>query len=243
MPHPMVPIALAAGVGGAAPTLIALAQGLTRQPADVPTWAYYVGVLIYFLLGSAIAVIFAETDARKAFFLGVSLPALIVTAQTQAGLSKAIQPPAATRPESAAGSRQGFHIIPQAFAQSPPGGLVGPGVAPLAPQGAGRELLLSPNRSCPGCDLWFFDASGNVVGKAPLPESDKSMTFGIPHGAESFGIWNESINTNRWLLPSSKGAGKHKYEFNYKRKIWNDFRRGLGDHSIKPYDLQVEKEL
>ena len=241
MPQILTTIAFAAGVGGSAPTLIALAQGLTRQPADVPTWAYYAGVLIYFALGSAVAIIFGETDAKKAFFLGVSLPALLVATQTQAGLSKANQPPATTRPQGASQSGEGFHIIPRAFAQGPSGGASGQDLTAPAPQGAERKLSLTPNRSCQGCELWFFDRNGNVVDKKPLFEHDKSATYGIPRGAESFGIWNESINANRWSLPS-KETGTYQYEFDYKRKIMNDLKRGLGDYSVKPYDLHVEKK-
>ena len=76
-------IALAAGIGGIAPNLVNLAQGFTGDAPYLPGFIYYVGVAIFFGLGASVALIFAETDHRKAFILGISLPALIAAVQTQ----------------------------------------------------------------------------------------------------------------------------------------------------------------
>jgi hypothetical protein len=78
-------MALCGGVGGAVPTLYAVSQDLTGPShsqvfgGDVPSWT--LGVLIMFGIGAFVAGISKESIAYKAFIIGLSVPALIHSAQ------------------------------------------------------------------------------------------------------------------------------------------------------------------
>ena len=225
-------IVLAAGVGGTASNLVDLAQIWTGRNPWIPGYIYYVGMLIFFGLGATIALIFGETNYRKAFLLGVSLPALIAAAQTQSG--RDIQ--AAEAPKQNALL---FQITPGAHAKDFGGGVVQP-VQMM--YGAGdtsdhTTLKLKPKTDCPKCALWLYDQDGKFLEKQRFPDQGGIHIFLIPEGSSKFGIWNEQINPKIWNLPSNQTDWS--YEFQYDRNLWNDFRRGLGNYNIKPHDLSL----
>lgn len=75
--------AVAGGFGGGlAPFLLNLAHTLTEaSPTDgvtvTPSVGYFIGLVIFGVIGSFVAYAFKETDLKKAFFLGISAPAMI----------------------------------------------------------------------------------------------------------------------------------------------------------------------
>lgn len=74
-----VPIAFAAGFGGIAPNFFRVASDL-QHGDSLPDVTYLIGVLMFFGMGAATALSFGETEAKKAFFLGLSLPSMFQTA-------------------------------------------------------------------------------------------------------------------------------------------------------------------
>ena len=259
-------VLLAAGVGGIAPNLVDLAQIWTGKAPWIPEPIYYVGLSIFFALGSAVAFIFSETDRRKAFFLGMSLPALVAAAQTQLG--DRIQSEDVPIQEASL-----FQIIQTAYAQESDTDNVQPGQATHSATGISDDasLELNSETDCPKCAVWLYDQNGKFLEKQPFPDADKIYTFSIPKETPKFGIWNEQPNPEVWNLPpdgekiytfsipkeTSKfgiwneqinpkiwnlppdGEATWSYEFQYKRNLWNDLRRGLGNYNVKPYDLNL----
>lgn len=69
-------ILLAGGVGGVAPNLFRVGTQL-QAGQSIPDVTYLIGMLIFFGLGGATAVALGEVEGKKAFFLGLSLPALM----------------------------------------------------------------------------------------------------------------------------------------------------------------------
>lgn len=72
-------VALAGGTGGASPALLRWANALVKTP-EAPLevgLSFIVAILIFFVMGAVIVLVFAEDNLRKAFFLGVGLPALL----------------------------------------------------------------------------------------------------------------------------------------------------------------------
>ena len=189
-------------------------------------------MFIFFGLGASIATIFGEINYRKAFFLGVSLPALIAAAQTQS----APEVGAAETPNQGA---LFFQITPEAHAKDL-GSDVQPAQETYDEEGTSDQttLKLKPKTNCPKCSLWLYDENGRFLEKQPVPDEDGSHTFLIPGGSSKFGIWNEQINPRIWNLPSNQEIWS--YEYQYDRNFWNDLRRGLGNYNVRPHDLSVK---
>lgn len=67
---------LAAGFGGIAPNLLRLATDLMTGSA-LPGLSYILGMMIFAFIGGVTALALGELEARKAFFLGLGLPAML----------------------------------------------------------------------------------------------------------------------------------------------------------------------
>jgi hypothetical protein len=207
-------IALAAGVGGVAPSLIHLAQGFIRPMPDVPGPFYFVGVAIFFALGALVAFVFAETNARKAFFLGIGLPALVATAQTQ-GVAKSVV----------------AALVPSAHAQARVPVIRTP--RPLTP-----SLTFKPRTDCKGCELWFANSSGKIISKQILASPLTTQKISLPKEATTFGIADPKSNFKLLRVPEESST-PIIVEFDRKYSPLKDLRRGLGDYDLKAYDPNV----
>src|SRR5262245_728538 len=71
-------VGLAAAIGGISPSVIALAVELvTNVKAEIQTRpGYYIGLMLFALIGYFVARAWKERVPRTAFFLGVGLPAM-----------------------------------------------------------------------------------------------------------------------------------------------------------------------
>lgn len=206
-------IAVSAGVGGVAPSLVHLAQGFLKPIPEVPGPFYFVGVGIFFLLGALVAFSFAETNARKAFFLGIGLPALVATAQTQ-GIPKNIA----------------LSLIPSAYAQ----------ISDASPPNTRfSSITFKPAVECKGCELWFTDSDGKVIAKEILGATPTPRQVIVPKEATAFGVADPKSNFR--LVPVPKDSpGEIAVEFDRKYSPLKDLRRGLGDYDLKAYDPNVK---
>ncbi|MES2951755.1 MAG: hypothetical protein V4858_24775 [Pseudomonadota bacterium] len=214
-------IALAAGTGGVAPSAVHLAQGFVKANPDVPGLFYFLGVAIFFALGALVAFFFSETEAKKAFFLGIGLPALIATAQTQGGVP-ATPPTAWTN-----------LFFPSAYAQAS---------APARPASADTppKLQFKPSTDCKQCEIWFTDAEGAVVSKQVLgAPTVRPKTIAVPKGATQFGIADPKTNF-KWVPIPAEPNAPVTIEFDRKYSPLNDLRRGLGNYDLKSYDQKIQ---
>lgn len=103
-----VVIALVGGFGGIAPSLVDKAQAL--YSGDVEKWltttanpwisvaCALAAIVVFFIIGGAIALIYREQQLQKALLLGIGAPALIMAAargvQPTRGRSRSVRPPA-----------------------------------------------------------------------------------------------------------------------------------------------------
>lgn len=70
---------IGASIGGMAPTSLAVGVALvseTKQVADYGS-SFFVGLLIFGILGGVVGYLWKEPDGKKAFNLGIALPALL----------------------------------------------------------------------------------------------------------------------------------------------------------------------
>jgi len=214
MTAPNLTIALASGTGGIAPSLIHLAQGYIKSNPDLPGIFYFIGVAIFFGLGAVVAIFFAETNPKKAFFLGIGLPALIATAQTQGSPKTAF-----------------LEFWPSAYAQT--------SAAAQPSRSAPSILDFKAAASCDGCELWFSNADGKVISKKIIGPSSAAESIQIPTGATTVGVADPKTNFKPVPIPK-KPDSTITLEFNRKYSPWNDLRRGLGAYDLKSYDAIVE---
>lgn len=68
-------VGFAAAFGGVAPNVFRVATRLTGG-ADLPGLSYLIGMLMFAAMGACTALFFEETELKKAFFLGLGLPAM-----------------------------------------------------------------------------------------------------------------------------------------------------------------------
>lgn len=71
---------LLAGIGGTLPTLSRLAASLIgTQQADLPVPSFYVGLVIYFVIGAVMCCAMKERALKGALYAGIAAPAVIVS--------------------------------------------------------------------------------------------------------------------------------------------------------------------
>lgn len=224
--NPKLFVAIAAGTGGIAPNLIHLGQGMLQQlPTAIPGLMYFGGMSIFFGLGAMVAMFFAETNARKAFLLGIGLPALIATAQNHPGRKVGL-----------------MDLFPTAYAQSP---AAIPSIPPASSSAVSipeRRVAISVELGfeCKGCELWFADSTGQVLTKNVLASQNIfAKTWTIPSQAKKVAIIDPKSNARFVSIPQDSGATVN-IEFDRKYSPWSDFRRGLGAYDLKSYEQVIE---
>lgn len=204
-------VALAAGTGGIAPNLVHLAQGFINHNPNVPGPLYFVGVAIFFALGALVAFFFAETNAKKAFFLGIGLPALIATAQTTGAPKKIVAA-----------------VISTAYAQ-----------APVSPTATTTAVRFKSATECRQCELWFADHEGRIISKQILQPAGGVQAFDVPRGAAAVGVADPKSNFELFQIPKQSDTPP-TITFDRKYSPWKDLRRGLGDYDIRSYDPELK---
>ena len=121
MPARKFEIGSAAAVGGVAPNLLALAMYLTsRQEQRLPInwWGYTAGLLLLAGLGCLVALIWKERVPKRAFYLGMGLPAMLQIAVANPLTNTGA---ASTTPTSNAATRAAISLLSSsAFAQDLP---------------------------------------------------------------------------------------------------------------------------
>ena len=238
-------IFLSGAVGGVFPHLIVLGTRFLGDQPKVPEFLYYIALVVFFFLGGVITLIFGETDSKKAFFLGVSLPALITSVQLQP------DPKVGTSIPKDHTKTSFIQLVAPAHAQSKhvssgrsddPTSQANPNDASAQSSG---KLLIRSSQSCVDCELRFYDKQGRLLKKQPFPNKpEKVHSFSIPERTDRFGIWNELINPHLWTLPNDGRAKPVSYTFEYKPSIWNYLRReGLGNYGVKLNNAEIRTEV
>ena len=229
-----VVILAVAGIGGSASSLLDLATTLTRGEPWSFGPGYPGGVALFFAFGCFLAWLFEENDRRRALFVGLSMPAFFATAQTQITAGH----PTPETELTSNGQTAFSQILPAVHAQT--GSAMPQQDAPEAqhPGTAAPEpavLRIRLLKECPACVVvWTVNGERRHRLVEELRSGD-TVSLEVAPGSR-FGIWNTEINPRMWILPSN---GPRAYEFDYRGSLWNDFRRGLGNYNVRPYDATV----
>jgi hypothetical protein len=219
---------LAGAAGGMSPFLITLGKTLTtispkEHFVDVVSPWYFLGVILFAVLGLGIVFFFSEPDIKKSFVLGISAPALISSLLASPGGSTQT-PQASTIAEHAGVASMSvsgfmFVVVPVADAQT-------------------REVNVS-NQSSVVITANFYDQQSNLVSSFNV-SSQTSSVLTIPSRATNVRFRAGSTQTEAYSLG---GAGNTQLSFEVtasgSRKY--GFFQGLGAPAEVQYQIAVKQ--
>lgn len=231
-------VALSAGFGGVATNIFDVAAQLVGPTPGLPGLLYCLGCVLFFAMGAFVGVVFMETDTRKAFFLGVSLPALITAAQVNSNQIDTTSGADVPTPNSILG------LSTTLFAQSGAGQASDDRAEQETDSSVGLRLtfVVGADRQYDGFQytVFFYDHDGNMV-RAVRRGTGETLTIPVPESAERFGVWNDEITPKIWNIPDLPGSETLAFDLTPQRNYVNDLRRALGDRTLRPYDLHIEQ--
>jgi len=211
-------IGLASALGGIAPNLLQIATDLTEGKTAVQALydeTYLIGLIIFAVVGAAMGLIWNETDLKKAFYLGIGLPAMLHLSIDNVNKT----------PEQTASRQQGIGyfsaIMPQAFAQSF--------------NVPGRRLIIRPEGTVPSFNIVFFEQSDKECGRIAKDDVE------IPPTATCVEVHLGNSVSTRVRLPSLAGQ-TFTYVLRASKNEWRGFKRALGVRSPAEYSVSLERE-
>lgn len=219
---------MAAGVGAISPALVSLSIGL-HEGDPLPDVSYVVGLVIFAALGSIVGWIFEERDLKKAFYVGVGLPAMIQLSLAEVGPR---QHASAEAPDSGYETSLGSR-----FEGDEARTLVGYDLM------ANRDGRLQLNFGTPipaGVHVEFLDRRGHRQGdlQEPAEKRGRVLEFAIPRGAASFRV----VVGNSHGTPVGLTSGGQEtllFEVSVTRKRWSGLKQALGVRRISQYEILV----
>lgn len=232
---------VAGGAGGIFTSVYDKAWWLIE--GETPIWSFgqLLGLFVFFVLGGGLAWLFEEDNRRKAFFLGLGLPAFLTAAQTQ-GTPPSGQIEVAPAAEQSSALLPGFALFATAHAQerveeppAEPTAEATTGGRPPAMNGKRMIIESAADHPCPKGTLRFY-AELQELRTIPLASCGEAIE--VPLEATHFGISTRDANPNRFEL---REAGVATYELRYEYNFWTDFRAGLGARDLRAYDLLLSR--
>jgi len=211
-------ILLSAAFGGISPNLFRLAVTLTQPNAELPQPTYFLGLLIFALMGAGVAYIWEETNLKKAFYLGLGLPAFI---QLSAGEISSTEmtayfhremPRVATAAPANRDMATPFHFIPAAFRQD---------------STEIRTITITLEKFIPTYTI-IFASDENVLEKIVRSRPRELVrTFRVPQFATQFKIKIRNSFSEPQPLPPEPGAAS-RYRVTVKESIWKGLLEAIG---------------
>jgi hypothetical protein len=221
---------VAAGLGAASPSLLRLAIGL-EAGQGLPEGTYVIGLVIFVLLGSIVGWLFDERDLKRAFYMGIGLPALL-----QLGISELDRPPAlAPSDPAASAAAPGDSVSGVALEIAALDDLRH--LVDVAWGGPQRLVLLVASGQPHNVQVEFSDPVGARVVRGPASETDRLLEFDVPEGATSFRV----VVGRSYAAPQSLGAaGAMRYRVAVSPKRWSGLKQAIGADSAPAYVVRVE---
>lgn len=164
-------VAVAAAIGGIAPNILRIAMCLTGEDRKDPgvNFGYVVGLILLAGLGYLVALIWNERTPRRAFYLGMGLPAMLQLAMISPSQG-AVKSGSAAPATSSSQSVLSFFST-SAFAQQP--------TSTTPPAAAAPRKLMIQFRNVPtDAQVVFLDKQGHKLGEAARPDWEKNADAG-----------------------------------------------------------------
>ncbi len=226
-----LPVLLSAAFGGISPNLFRLAVNLTQPNAELPQPTYFLGLLIFALMGAGVAYIWEENNLKKAFYLGLGLPAFI---QLSAGELSSTEmtaylyrqmPPVATAAPAQQNMAVSFQLIPATFHQDTT---------------EARTITITLDKYIPTYTIVFSseeDVLEKVVRSRPR---QLTRTFRVPGFATQFRIKIRKSMSKAQPLPREPGAAP-RYRISVQESFWKGLLEAIGFRDAG-LTIIVEKE-
>lgn len=250
-------VAAAAGFGGVAPSLLKLAVTLTASNTRTPTvnGGYLVGLLLFAVLGGGVALIWGETKARKAFYLGIGLPSMLQIAVTgvehrsgglpgpslveeRAGETAVVQPFGLSLLSGTAYADPLPQVAeePTHVEDAPPPDFANP------PAGdASRTVQLRLGNLPPKTELIILSPDGGFRARESLESAAGDvLSFALPAGASQVLLRAGHLESAGYSLDTSPGSTT-AFEVDLESRFWGGFLRAMGFESAEPYVFDIER--
>lgn len=228
-----MPVLLSAAFGGVTPNLLRLAIGLTNETAELPGISYLLGLLIFAIVGALVALIWEETDLKKAFYLGLGLPAFIQVGMGEVSSSAltAVNVDSSHRlvMEQPAAGKQ-YRTVPTAFLQDT-----------TAATPHVRKLRITLEKYWPRCVVIFSSPDSTLETILEFPEGQQTRTIDIPDFATGFQMQIRKSLSPVYPLPSDK-SGVFAFRVSWKKGFWSGFWQAIGFKDGEELEVIVQPE-
>jgi len=222
------------GAGGVMPSLVDKVQAW--NDGEMTVWLrtaenYWIAIgvacvplVIYFVVGSVVAVAYENQSLQKALLLGIGAPAFIVASVDNGGKTTA---------EITVTKMAKLEIVSTAYADSPGGT-------------AEIELYIGNLRrggDCDDCVVAFLDEDYRPITIFPLA-SVRSDTIDVPAEAKILEFRGRGANTIQFDITQIHSRGyasqaKIVLQVDIRRSYWNDFNRSFGAKEVQPFNFDV----
>jgi hypothetical protein len=253
---PVTAAIVAAGFGGIAPNLLDLAVLMTGGE-KLPNYTYYLGLVLFAAIGCAIGYFWREPDPKRAFYLGVGLPALLqLSANDLSNLRASYAPPDYTVPEYGQGFDSPLTFTSTALAGRQP---TETEVAPIYGRRAFFEIdrrffnetsirnqlavlyyyndEKSPSR-VPVALLSTFIRAQTAEGKTP--NRTFLLQMDVPETARAFRIQIENEYSEALPLPKTPHSAI-VYRLGYVANTWSGFKQAVGRRSASRFGIDLRR--
>lgn len=223
-----LPILFAAAFGGISPNLLRLAVNLMGENPVLPELTYVVGLAIFALMGSIVAWIWEETDFKKAFYLGIGLPAVIQMGAGEISKNSTayLDQMNTTYHASLAVEERPFFSIRAAgyFQEQQP-----------------RQLTLSLEKYWPRCQVVFSAGDSTVSQDVVFPPRKMSRSLAIPDFATEFHIeWRRNKSVKMTIPAESEQSDVH-YLINTRKPIWSGLMVAIGLRTSDELEISLKQ--
>lgn len=235
-----LPSVLAAAFGGASPSLLNLAMLLTgHNYARFEIGTYCLGILVWAFMGAMVGWIVYEKNLKKAFYLGVGLPAFIQASIANfSEANKATDRAASAFPslvQSAVAAEPPTTVIAPAATASPPSSSV------PAPPATNRILVIGP--AAQGVSeyrlRWTF--TDGKIEEIQLAR-EKTNRLVLPPNVREIVVQGENLEPAKVRLSELVSPTNH-LELRVRHRTWSGLERALGMRGVKDFaaDVKVQK--
>ncbi|MEN9503600.1 MAG: hypothetical protein RI964_2885 [Pseudomonadota bacterium] len=229
------------GVGGILPNVVQKAQELLKSSPDTavdsiiyPT--FLIGVALVACIGGIIVAAFQEQDNRKALFLGISAPALIMVMASAPMQNNPT--PAVNMQQKAAPMSQQQSFIPSlvstAYADDVP--------VSAASRTTNRFVEVFADDTSETFQIDFLSADNKVVQSQALSLPVLAMKLAIPATATGVRFTKDGNESEHYILPTSTNAYPQEFSVNVKKGRAYGFWAALGVAPAVEYQFTVKQD-
>ena len=226
-------VLLSASFGGISPNLFRLATTLTQEGGELPGLTYLIGLAIFAGMGLMVALIWGETDVKKAFYLGIGLPAFIQMSAVQNQLVNEEQLRRELESQSLIPIE---HILDQTDVMVLPAAL---------PQETGRKIIMTIDNFRQKTAMYSFVFSNDSGDRTEevkhrYQEDRLTWTIPVPDWAESFQVKvRKSLSEPIPLDPNEQRVA---FRCSVTKGVWSGLMEAIGLGSERDLDISLTRE-